>query len=1300
MPLGRLSGSSRSTGLSAGDERVRTDDASSSAGSRRRRRTRRRRAARSTGRPPSPGSRNSDSGSIDGCVNEGGPSQLSWLRWLSPYVRRYRTQVIATLVASILWMGAVVAAPLVQKVIVDDAIVNGTRSLPVWVLVLGVLGLGRFLTAAIWRYEGGRVALGVTFDLRNELYDRLQRLDAAGHAHLQSGQVVSRANSDLLLVQQAVSWLPLLIGSLLNIIVALGVMVVLSPVLAGVVAVVVVVVFVLSRRMKDTLYASGWDAQQREADMVTVVEEAVTGVRVVKAFGQERGEFDRFTGRLNDVFGSRLRAIRIRAPFLAALQAAPLVGQVVVLLVGGYLAMRGHLSVGTFLAFAGYLANLAGTARILGTIVTAGPLARAGTERIAQLLGLVSAVRDKPGAVAPSRRGGGVRFESVSFSYPQTDDPVLSELSLNVEPGETVAIVGPSGAGKSTALQLILRLRDVSSGSVIVEDVDVRDWQLGALRSRTGIVFENSFLFSTSIAANIAYARPDAAIEDIEAVARAAAVHEFIIGLPDGYDTQVGEEGLALSGGQRQRIALARALLADPDVLILDDATSAVDVGVEQQIHDNLKPLLADRTTILVAYRESTVRLADRVILLDRGGVTDEGTHEELLARSELYQRLFGDDQDAAPADPVSPTAGNLTHQAWLPHQPDSSTWMGEPPTADLLATVASLAPAIDEPEVDPEAEAARSEGFRLATFLRPHARALVIGLLLVLIDAIAALLGPLLVREGIDSALVTRSSMALIGVCAVYLAVALVDWWDLWITTLYTNRTTERLLYAIRIRIFAHLQKLGVEYYDRTQTGRIMTRITGDVDTVSQLFQVGLINALVALVTCLGMTVVLFTLNSTLALVVFAVVPPAALATSWYRRTAGPAYDRARERMSALNSVLHESIAGVRVTQAFVREDVNYARFRELAAGQRHESDIALRTTSRYVSIIELLSVWAVAATLLVGGRLVEHRTLMIGTLLAFLLYLAQVFAPIQQLSAVFDVYQRAKVGLSRIGTLLAQTTSISGSEVQASQDKLRGEIVLEGVSLQYPGVRAPALNQVDLQIAAGQRVAFVGQTGAGKSTIAKLMTRFYDPTEGRVLIDGKPLSNLDPVAFRRQLGYVPQEPFLFSRSIRDNIAYGRPDVADEMVEAAARAVGAHGFIARLEGGYHHVIAERGRSLSAGQRQLLCLARALLVDPAILILDEATSSLDLASEAQVNRAMKAASAGRTTIVIAHRPQSLHWVDRIITVHEGNVVADCEPGHRDVCHPNITPEWSDAAGALTCGSAGWASDGPVDRPTS
>ncbi|MFD2078694.1 ATP-binding cassette, subfamily B [Actinopolymorpha cephalotaxi] len=1212
-----------------------------------------------------------------------------WLRWLAPYLGRHRRALVMALAAATAWTAALVSAPLLQRLVVDDAIVARTRPVLPWVLALvGVVAL-RACASGLWRETGGRLSIHVQNDIRDDLYAHLQHLDAAAHERMQSGQLVARVNSDLVLIQQAVGLLPPVLGTVLQVTLALCIMAMLSPLLALVLCGVLVVLVTVTRRLHMRVYAASWDAQQREADMTTVAEEAITGVRVVKGFGQERSELARFVESLTVLFRSRVRAVRERSPLLATLQASPLAGQVLVLLFGGWLALNGHLTVGTFFAFLAYLADLNGSARLLAMVLTLLPRARSGTERIAEVFAVEPEVRDEAartttdGATmdeattdgATTDRSGGsaergafVTFDDVSFSYPDGPE-ALDGFSLDVLPGETVAIVGPTGSGKSSALQLVSRLRDASAGRVLLDGVDVRQLPLPDLRRRVSMVFDEAMLLSGSIRDNIAYGRADATDDEVVSMAKIAAIHDFVTNLPEGYDTEVGQEGLGLSGGQRQRIALARALVADADVLVLDDATSAVDVHVERRILDAMREVVDGRTVIVVAYRESTVALADRVVLVDAGRVVDQGTHEELLARSGLYQALMSElaDTNDDNNDPKggegdgAPESAPVTTEAWQPSQTVANPLrarVGDPVSPELLAALAALRPAADEAGVDVEQESNRHERFKLTRMLRPQRWGILLGLALLLVDALAVLAGPLLVQKGLDQALGSRSLGMLLVTCAVFGLVALIDWSDVWATTFVTARTTERILYALRIRLFAHLQRLGMDYYDRTHAGRIMTRLTSDVNAVAELIQAGLTNALVAIVTFTGMTAVLLVLNPTLALVVLAVVPPATVATIWYRRVVGPAYEEARELNSALNTYLHETLAVLPVTQAFQREYANQAHFRGLADRQFAARRTSNRATAMYVAFIELLAGLTVATTLLVGWHLVEAGQLRVAELVPFLLYLALAFAPIQQMATVFDIYQRARTGVTRIAALLAEEVSVPTPAEPAEIGKLRGDIELRDVTLQYNGTRKPALRGADLRIDAGERVAFVGQTGAGKSTIAKVITRFYDATDGQVEIDGAPVTGFDPEKFRQSIGYVPQEPFLFSRTIRDNIAYGIPDVTDEMVEQAARAVGAHDFIARLDGGYLHEVQERGRSLSAGQRQLLCLARALVLDPRILVLDEATSHLDLQSERRVEQAMAKVAAGRTTIVIAHRPQTLRWVDRIVTVHDGQVVAD------------------------------------------
>jgi ATP-binding cassette subfamily B protein len=463
-------------------------------------------------------------------------------------------------------------------------------------------------------------------------------------------------------------------------------------------------------------------------------------------------------------------------------------------------------------------------------------------------------------------------------------------------------------------------------------------------------------------------------------------------------------------------------------------------------------------------------------------------------------------------------------------------------------------------------------------------------------------------------------------------------------------------------VRIFAHLQRLALDFYDREMAGRIMTRMTSDVEALSQLLQDGLINAVSNVVICVGVAVLLFLFDARLALVTMLIVPPLLVATIAFRRLSMRAYDTARDRIAAVNANLQESLSGVRVAQAFVRERENSSQFRQIAGEHLDARLEAQRLQSIYFPFVEFLSVAASALVLYAGAGLVRGGTLTEGELIAFLLYLTQFFAPIQQLSQVFDAYQQARAAVKKIGELLATESATPAAASPVAAGRLSGRIAFDAVHFGYPGQPTEALRGIDLDIEPGETVALVGETGAGKSTIVKLIPRFYDVTGGRVLLDGIDVRSLDMSEFRRQLGYVPQEPFLFSGTIRDNIAYGRPTASDAEVEVAARAVGAHDFVAALPGGYHHPVSERGRSLSGGQRQLIALARARLVDPAILLLDEATANLDLATEDRVNRAMGVVAEGRTTVLIAHRLQTARRADRIVVIDAGLVV---EQGSHD-----------------------------------
>ncbi|WP_055604176.1 ABC transporter ATP-binding protein [Streptomyces aureus] len=1210
-----------------------------------------------------------------------GEKQQGWARRLAGYAWRYRANTLLALGSSLVGMAVLALVPLVTKVIIDDVIGTKTRDLAVWTGLLIGAAVVVYALTYVRRYYGGRLALDVQHDLRTDMYATITRLDGRRQDELSTGQVIGRATSDLQLIQGLLFMLPMTVGNILLFLISLGVMAWLSLPLTLVALAVAPALWFIAKRSRTRLHPATWHAQQQAAAVAGVVDGAVTGVRVVKGFGQE----DQETGKIREagrkLFAGRLRTIRLNSRYTPALQAVPALGQVAVLALGGWLAYRGQITLGTFVAFSAYLASLVGPVRMLAMVLTVGQQARAGVDRVLDLVDTEPVIQDGTKEL-PADAPATVEFDDVSFAY---DDgrPVLDGFSLEIRAGETVAVVGASGSGKSTVSLLLPRFYDVTHGAVLVGGHDVRELTLDSLRAAIGLVPEDSFLFSDTVRANIAYGLPEATQEQIEAAARAAQADRFIAELPEGYDTKVGEHGLTLSGGQRQRVALARAILTDPRLLLLDDATSAVDAKVEHEIHEALKAVMAGRTTLLIAHRRSTLGLADRIAVLEDGRLADIGTYAELEERSPLFRRLLTDPDELGAVSPGHLTPAGVPEDGTLRAELDAefdaergltpALWVRDETAAresdapgatpELLAAVEALPPATDTPGIDEARAVSPEDSYGLRRLLRGFGAPLLISLGLVALDAGAGLLLPVLIRHGIDEGVNRLAIGAVWAASALALVTVLVQWVAQTAETRMTGRTGERVLYALRLKIFAQLQRLGLDYYERELTGRIMTRMTTDVDALSTFLQTGLVTAFVSVVTFFGIMVALLVLDLQLALVVFATLPVLAVATYYFRRSSVKAYELARERISVVNADLQESVSGLRIVQAFRRERSGAARFAERSDHYREARVRGQWLISVYFPFVTLLSSVAAAAVMIVGANRIEGGTLTTGALVAYLLYIDLFFAPVQQLSQVFDGYQQAAVSLKRMQELLQEPTSTAAAPAPLDVLSLRGEIAFEDVSFAYGGEDgAPkdetALTGIDLRIPAGQTVAFVGETGAGKSTLVKLVARFYDPTGGRVTADGTDLRDLDLTAYRHRLGVVPQEAYLFAGTIRDAIAYGRPDATDAEVEAAARAVGAHDMIATLDGGYLHEVAERGRNLSAGQRQLIALARAELVDPDILLLDEATAALDLATEAQVNQATDRLAGRRTTLVVAHRLTTAARADRVVVMDHGRVAED------------------------------------------
>jgi ATP-binding cassette, subfamily B, bacterial len=555
--------------------------------------------------------------------------------------------ILAGVLVGLGWTAGKVSVGWLVKQAVDSGIeADDMAALRHWSLSIAVAAVVVGVFTGVRRYLAFREARWIETDLRERLFAHIQRLHFAFHDRAQTGQLMSRANSDLQQIQAFVVMIPLTISNGVTVLAVTVILLAIDPVLTLLALGSLPFLNVLATRFSRRLHPAVMGIQQESAELAAVVEETVAGVRVVKGFGAERVQAERLRVEADDVYERSMEAAWVRATFLPALELLPNIGLIATLGYGGHQVLEGNLSLGELVAFNVYVVMLIWPLRMLGMIIAQGQRSAAAGERVHEILATSPVIVDAPGgvplpAVGPSGGRGDVTFAGVRFAYAPELPVVLADFDLVVPAGQSVALVGATGSGKTTVARLIPRFYDAVAGTVEVDGVDVREVRLRELRKAIGIVFEETFLFSDSIAANIAFADPEASAAEITRAARLAGAHEFIEALEHGYDTLIGERGYSLSGGQRQRIAIARAILADPRVLILDDATSSVDPTKEHEIRDALAEVMRGRTTIVIAHRPATIALADRVVLLADGRVVADGTHASLLETSAEYREVL-----------------------------------------------------------------------------------------------------------------------------------------------------------------------------------------------------------------------------------------------------------------------------------------------------------------------------------------------------------------------------------------------------------------------------------------------------------------------------------------------------------------------------------------------------------------------------------------------------------------------------------------------------------------------------------
>jgi ATP-binding cassette subfamily B protein len=1162
-------------------------------------------------------------------------------RRLWAFTRGVRARIAGTVLLGLLAVGAGIARLalfgwLLGRVIVGESL---NSLMPLMALAAGAVILRGALD--YWRAMAAhRTAARVQTVLRQAIYERVTALGPAHFTRSRTGDVI-------LSMVEGVQQLEVYFGQYLP---QLAVAALTPPLIFGFVAFIdLPIALVLLTAALVTLFApSLWhrkdsrqslSRQKAYAAFGAEFLDSVQGLATLKAFGQSGSRARLLAEKGHALFHSTMGVLGANTFARGITDTGMAVGAATALGLGAWRVHAGEMSLGALLVVLMLGVEVFRPLRELRVVLHQGMLGISAAGGIIQILEAEPRVRDREAPlVQPASLLPTVAFDAVTFSYPGGRHAAHEGLSFEVEAGERVGIVGPSGAGKSTIARLLLRFYDPERGRVTIGGRDLRDLTLDQLRGLIAVVSQDTYLFHGTVAQNLRMGKPDATPAELQAAARAANAEEFLARLPQGYDTVVGERGIRLSGGQRQRIAIARALLRDAPILILDEALSAVDAESEAVIQEALDRLMEGRTTLIFAHRLSSVIGADRILVLDAGRVVESGRHAELMARGAAYHRLMAAQaQDGVGASAPSP-AFDL--------EPEPDAVGGGPPASDA----------------PPPADAiVRAEGMGWPEVLRALLR-LVAGyrarLTLTFVLGVARVMA--LIGVGVLSALIVRAVKhgAPFGALLFALALAaplagILHWLESWLA----HDMAYRLLNDMRLDIFRKLDALAPAYFTRRRTGDLVGVATHDVELIEYFFAHTITPAFVAVLVPLGVLATLAAFGWPIALALLPFLAWAALTPVLARSRIDRLGSRAREMSGDLTAHAVDSVQGLAEIVAFRHARARGEEFAAKAREYLHVRipllhDLALQTSFQEVATgFGGLAVVGAGAALAAAGRL-DGALVPLLTLLAL-----SAFVPVWEIAQVGRQLADTLGAARRVHAVHAEPVPVSdGAGVQALGLTPSGPALeMSLVNFAYPGRRRRALSEVSLAVPRGSTVALVGPSGAGKSTVASLFLRFWDPDDGAVRLDGHDLREYGLDELRRRIALVAQDTYLFNDTLRNNVLLARPEATERDLAAAVEQAALTEFVAGLPDGVDTVVGERGAQLSGGQRQRVAIARAFLKDAPILILDEATSHLDAVSEQAVRGALDLLARSRTTLVIAHRLSTVRNAHGIVVLDDGRV---------------------------------------------
>jgi ATP-binding cassette subfamily B protein len=1109
--------------------------------------------------------------------------------------------------------------------------------------------VGRFvalaLVFAVLSFIGAqireRIGYQLELDLRNLLYLRLQRADPRELDQYSTGQVVTRSLTDLALLEifiRVVSGVVTLVPAFLGYTIYL---IAINPVMWIVAFSSCVINGFLVNRIRKRLWGLSFLNLDQAARVTAAFDEPVRGIRVVKSFGREGDERGRVAKASAEAYRFALSRTRLEAKFDLVLRAVPVVIRSVLLLIGARFVLNGSLSAGNFLVMWTYTSVIVLIAQYIDEGVSSYQFLKTGAGRLTELLRKGGRATPRQAEPLPSEPEG-LELHRVGVAFGA--ETAVSDVSLVVEAGTLTALTGPPASGKSTVATLAAGAIAPTEGQILLDGVEMGRLDPDDVRRAVHLVSEESFLFARSVRDNLAIGAAasteagDVVVDDalLLAALRAAAAEDVVEQLNGGLDEVLGDRGMTLSGGQRQRLALARALVVPPRVLVLDDALSAVSPALEVDILQRIRAHAPNTAILCISRRSGPMEIADRVVVLP------ERAEQRQLTTSA-----------ALSVDPSDTAAGLVAGGDATPYD------------ARLLPILSSLKLTDDQPSLAAD-DAERDEPVQLRALMSAFKRSVgtTVGTLIAL--GVIGLVPEYIfgsVNDYIDKGNLAASDRLALGMIAVGLALGGFTF----LFRIEKAKATQGMMFYLRRRMFARLGRLGIDFYDRETPGYVSTRVVADINQVERFLGIGvdpgafdLLQHVARFVVTVGVILYLAPVVGVVVLVSGAVI---GVVTAVQSPIADRAYLRRRLALGDVVNRFQEDHAGRYEIKAFGAERRARAEFGALARIHREAQKRAETVGNVFSESLELLRNLATAAVLLIAGNLALRGALTLGTVLTIRLYLREAIdRPIPALAKTWREWMRTRIALRQLNSLFDHPVLPVSAPGARECAELEGDIAFEGVSFGYPSTSRPVLHDVSFSIAAGDRLAIVGHTGAGKSSIAKLLTRVYDVDAGRILVDGIDIREYEPTSFRRRIGVVPQDAFLFKGTVASNIAYGRPDATRAEIEDAARMVGAWEVLVELPQGIDTPVEEEAHNLTAAERQLVALARSVLAGPDILVLDEATSHLDTDTERVVLDAIL--ELGLTTVLVTHRLAAAERADVVVMLDEGKII---EAGsHRDL----------------------------------